>query len=409
MSSSFETHVRAPSPVVDRIPRAMRSLGTMPSAVREILKVTERPEVISFAGGLPAEETFPADAIRGAFDDVLTQDGRAALQYGTTEGYLPLRRWMAERMAGQGRVIQPEELLVTSGSQQALDLVGRVMIDPGDTVLVEAPTYLAALQVFRAYEANIVTVDTDVDGVVIGALEEAVVRERPKLIYLVPDHQNPGGTCLSMERRREVLRIAAQYGVAILEDDPYGELTFDSARLPPLFALDEVGSVIYMSTFSKTLAPGLRIGWVSAPPALLRALTVAKQAADLHTSSLNQRATARLLERFDYDGHLARINALYRGRARAMEAAIAEHFPGEASWVSPKGGLFLWVALDVPVSTDRLFQKALEANVAFVPGEPFFLEPPRRPHLRLNFSHRTEDVIVEGVRRLGRVLAELST
>ncbi len=390
--------------MLDHYPRARRAQRTTPSAVREILKVTERPDIISFAGGLPAPETFPVAAIEAAFADVLGRAGREALQYGTTEGFGPLRAWIAARMGARGRALTAEDVLITSGSQQGLDLVSRVLLDPGDVVLVEAPSYLAALQVFTAAEARVEAVETDADGVRPDALARAIAQHQPKLIYLVPDFQNPSGTRMSLERRRQVLELAARYQVAILEDDPYGELTFDGPRFPPLHALDEAGVVVYLSTFSKTLAPGLRIGWVSAPRELLRAVTVAKQASDLHTGTLTQRAAARLLETFDYAGHVAHISALYGRRAAAMQAAMAEHMPAGVRWNAPRGGLFLWAALPERVSLDRLFVDALEARVAFVPGDPFFVAPPPTPHLRLNFSHRDEATIREGIARLSRVI-----
>lgn len=390
--------------MLDDYPRARRAQRTAPSAVREILKVTERPEIISFAGGLPAPETFPVEAIGRAFAEVLEQSGRDALQYGTTEGFGPLRAWIAARLSARGRALAAEDILVTSGSQQGLDLVSRVLLDPGDTVLVEAPSYLAALQVFTAAEARIEPVETDGDGVRPDALARAIALHQPKLIYLVPDFQNPSGTRMSLERRHQVLELAARHRVAILEDDPYGELTFDGPRFPPLHALDQAGVVVYLSTFSKTLAPGLRIGWVSAPRELLRAITVAKQACDLHTGTLAQRAAARLLESFDYAAHVGRISALYGQRAAAMQAAMAAHMPAGVRWNAPRGGLFLWASLPERVAIDRLFVDALEARVAFVPGDPFFVTPPSTPHMRLNFSHRDEATIREGIARLARVI-----
>jgi 2-aminoadipate transaminase len=390
--------------VLDQVPRASRARIAVPSAVREILKVTERPEVISFAGGLPAEELFPLEAMQRAFAETLAEDGRAALQYATTEGFRDLRAWIAARMAKHGKNVRADDLLITHGSQQGIDLVARVLLDAGDTVAVESPSYLAALQVFRSAEARLVTVPLDREGIDVEALERVLREERPKLLYLIPDHQNPSGARLSLERRHAVLALCRRYRVPILEDDPYGEITFDGPRLPPLYALDDSGLVAYLSTFSKTLAPGLRLGWIAAPAGFLRAIAIAKQGADLHTGALPQRAAARLLETFDYDGHLARIREVYRARASAMEAAIAEYFPREASWISPRGGLFLWVGIDADVSIDRLFASALAANVAFVPGDPFFVEAAPRPYLRLNFSHRREEVITEGIRRLGYAL-----
>jgi len=270
------------------------------SAIREILKVTERPEILSFAGGLPAPEAFPVAELARAHAEVFAREGAAALQYSTTEGFGPLRAWVAERMRRRGLSISPEQVLITSGSQQGIDLVARILVDPGDAVVVESPSYLAALQVFAAHEASFVTVGSDEHGMRVDQLERALKRARPKLVYLVPTFQNPKGTTLALERREQLARLAAEHGVAVLEDDPYGELRYSGAELPAVASLDRRAPIIYLSTFSKTLAPGLRIGWVVAAEETVRALTVAKQACDLHTATLAQRAAARLLESFDY-------------------------------------------------------------------------------------------------------------
>jgi 2-aminoadipate transaminase len=394
--------------ILDNVPRARRARFAVPSAVREILKVTERPDVISFAGGLPAEELFPVEAMQRAIAETLSRDGRAALQYGTTEGYPGLRAWIAERLARHGRPVHAEDLIVTHGSQQGLDLVARVLLDPGDKVVIESPSYLAAIQVFRAAEARMITVPLDQDGIDVGALERVLETEHPKLLYLNPDHQNPSGARLQMARRIAVLELCRRHGVAIIEDDPYGEICFDGPRHPPLYALDGDGAVVYLGTFSKTLAPGLRLGWVVASPGFLRSVAIAKQGNDLHTATLNQRATARLLETFDYDAHLGRIRAVYQSRAKAMESALRDQLGDSVEWISPSGGLFLWVGLPHEVSIDRLFERALSAKVAFVTGEPFFADPTRapRPYMRLNFSHRPEPVIAEGIKRLAAAVRE---
>jgi 2-aminoadipate transaminase len=392
--------------VLDDIPRARRARHAVPSAVREILKVTERPDVISFAGGLPAEELFPVAAMQAAIDETLSRDGRAALQYGPTEGFGGLRAWIAARMSRYGRAVQADDLVITSGSQQALDLVARTLLDPGDTVLVEAPTYLAAIQVFRAEEARLVTVPMDAGGIDVAALERAIKTERPKLLYLNPDHQNPSGARLALDRREKVIALCRDHKVALLEDDPYGEICFHGPRHPPLHALDESGIVIYLGTFSKTLAPGLRLGWVSAPPRFLRTLAIAKQGTDLHTGTLAQRAAATLLESFDFDAHLRRIRGVYEARARAMALALEAHLGRDAFWTPPSGGLFFWVGLRGGVSIDRLFERALALKVAFVTGAPFFAGTPLGAFMRLNFSHRPEPMILEGVRRLAAALEQ---
>ncbi|MEZ4655707.1 MAG: PLP-dependent aminotransferase family protein [Candidatus Eisenbacteria bacterium] len=261
-SKGTPERTRGAEAVLDRIPRAGRARGAAPSAIREILKVTERPDIISFAGGLPAEELFPVEAMAAALGTMLHREGRGALQYGTTEGVVPLREWIARRLSQHGRPVRTEELIVTHGSQQGIDLTARVLLDPGDTVAVESPSYLAALQVFRGAEARLVPVPMDSHGIDLAGVDRVLAEERPKLLYLVPDHQNPAGSRLPLERRRPLLEICRRHGVAILEDDPYGEICFEGRRHPPLFALDEHGVVTYLSTFSKTLAPGLRPdGW----------------------------------------------------------------------------------------------------------------------------------------------------
>lgn len=376
------------------------------SAVREILKVAERPDVLSFAGGLPAPELFPVEAIAEAFTEVLRTDGQAALQYSVTEGYRPLREWIARHSATRGLHTTADQVLITNGSQQGIDLVAKVLLDPGDCVVVEDPSYLAALQVFGGYEAQFETVASDDDGMRMDALEELLSRRRPKLIYIVPEFQNPKGTRLSLERRYQLVALAQRHGVPIFEDDPYGELRFRGPALPPLAALDESGLVIYASTFSKTLAPGLRIGWLVAPPAFLRSLTIAKQAADLHSSTLAQRAVAKLLERFDFQGHLARLRAIYGDRCQAMLDALGEHMPEETRWTRPEGGLFLWTELPGGLSGDTLLAEALKKHVAFVPGSPFFAREPQHAFIRLNFSNRSRAFIQEGIGRLGEVIRE---
>jgi len=396
--------------MLDDFPRARRAQRTPPSAVREILKVTERPDVLSFAGGLPAPELFPVEAMARAFDRVLSTNGAAALQYGTTEGFGPLREWIAARLSSRGRRIHADEILMTHGSQQGLDLVSRVLLDPGDVVVVESPSYLAALQVFSTSEANLVTVEADADGVIPSSLARVLETTKPKLIYLIPDFQNPSGARLSMERRHQVLALAAKHNVPILEDDPYGELSFDGPRFPPLHALDDKGIVVHLSTFSKTLAPGLRLGWVAAPKGFLRSIAVAKQACDLQTSTICQRAASTLLETFDYEAHLAKIRAIYGARAKAMQGALVDHFPRGSKWAPPRGGLFLWVGLEEGIDMEALFKKAIEAKVAFVPGHPFLAGPhvpPKTPFMRLNYSHRNEDDIRTGMARLGRVIASM--
>lgn len=386
-----------------RLARRMASMP--PSAVREILKVAEQPDVLSFAGGLPAPELFPIEPIAAAYAETLTDEGRAALQYSTTEGFGPLREWVCARLATRGIIVGVDQVLITNGSQQGIDLAARILLDPGDLVAVENPSYLAALQTFAGCEASFMVIDSDDSGMDIDALERAVAERLPKLIYVVPEFHNPKGTTLSIERRRRLIRLAQAHRIPVLEDDPYGELRFRGERIPPLAALDDRGMVIHLGTFSKTLAPGMRLGWMVGPKELIRAATIAKQAADLHTGTLAQRAAARLLRTFDYDGHLAVIRRAYGQRCMTMLDALDRHFPPGARWTRPDGGLFVWAELPEGISADDLFADALREKVAFVPGSAFFAGAPKRQFLRLNYSNRPPELIEEGILRLGRVVA----
>jgi 2-aminoadipate transaminase len=385
---------------------ARRMSGMAASAVREILKVAERPDILSFAGGLPAPELFPVSAIAAALEDVLRRDGAAALQYSVTEGFGPLREWVAARLRRQGASVQADDVLITCGAQQGIDLTAKVLLDPGDRVAVECPSYLAALQCFGGYEAQFVPIGSDDDGLQVEDLERALAAgEHPKLVYVVTEFHNPKGTTLCAERRRRLLALARAHGFAILEDNPYGELRFRGQAPLSLLAESDGATVISLGTFSKTLAPGLRLGWMVAPAQVRLAATVAKQAADLHSATLNQRAAARLLETFDYDGHLGRIRAAYGERCDAMRQALARHLPSGTTWTDPDGGLFLWVKLPGGLRADDLFAEALEEKVAFVPGSPFFPAMARRyEFLRLNFSNRPPSLIDEGMARLGKVI-----
>lgn len=385
-----------------RFAKRMSHIGV--SAVREILKVTERPEIISFAGGLPAPELFPVEALARAHTEVFAENGNAALQYSTTEGWQPLRKWIAERMISQGIETEADDILITNGSQQGIDLVAKTFLDKGDKVIVENPCYIAALQAFNAYEAEFVTLESDDDGMQVDQLERAIQESNPKLIYLVADFHNPKGTTLALERRKKLVELSGRYRVPILEDNPYGELRYRGERLPTLASLDREGLVIHLSTFSKTLSPGLRIGWVVAASEIIRELTVCKQAADLHTSTIAQRATARALETFDYDSHIAGLCRVYGERCETMISAIEEHFPAETRWTRPQGGLFLWVELPEHVNGSKLLDAALQERVAFVPGAPFFAQEARENFIRLNFSNSKPAKIIEGIARLGKVI-----
>lgn len=384
---------------------ARRARGITASAVREILKVAERPDVLSFAGGLPAPELFPIAAIARAHATVFEREGAAALQYSTTEGYGPLREWIAADLRRRGvESASADTVMMTAGSQQGIDLVARVLLDPGAVVVVENPSYLAALQVFAGAEARVVPVPTDDDGIDVAALARVLASEPVRLVYLVPNFQNPRGTTLSGPRRHALVTLLQAHQVPVLEDDPYGALRFRGEALPPLAALDDGGLVISLGTFSKTLAPGLRLGWVHASPALLKHLVVAKQACDLHCGSLAQRAVSELLSTFDFEKHLSRLRATYGERCDVMLAALEQHFPRGTRFTRPDGGLFVWAELPGDVDTEELLRLAVKEKVAFVPGAPFFAAAPRRNSLRLNFSNRSPALIREGMARLAKVL-----
>jgi 2-aminoadipate transaminase len=374
------------------------------SEVREILKVTELPEIISFAGGMPAPELFPVAAIAEAHQAVFAEEGPQAMQYSSTEGVRPLREWIARRLAERGVKTNPDGVIITTGSQQAIDLVAKVFVDPGDEVIVENPCYLAALQSFSGFEARFVTIESDDDGMRTDQVEAALQRSRAKLIYIVSDFSNPKGTSLSAERREHLVALARRYRVPILEDDPYSELRYMGVRPPPLAAFDEDGWVIHASTFSKTISPGLRIGWVAAADKIIQELVIAKQAADLHTSTVEQRAVARMLQTFDYDGHIANLCHVYGGRCMMMRNAIEAHFPAETKWTRPEGGLFLWVELPAQINAREAFEEALTDKVAFVTGEAFFANEARQNFIRLNFSNQQPEMIEEGIRRIAKVL-----
>ncbi|MFM2151761.1 MAG: hypothetical protein RL199_196 [Pseudomonadota bacterium] len=385
---------------------AHRASSLQPSAVREILKIAERPDILSFAGGLPAPELFPVEAITKAHASVLATEAAAALQYSSTEGYLPLREWIATRLARLGIETDSDRTLITSGSQQGIDLAARVLIDPGATVAVEDPSYLAALQSMRSFGARFLPVPSDDDGMQVEWLEERAERENVRVVYLVPNFQNPRGTTLSAERRRRLVALAARLNIAIIEDDPYGELRFRGESIPPMASMDDAGVVVRLGSFSKTLVPGLRIGFATGPQHLIRAMTVAKQASDLQAGTLAQRVAVRLLESFDYDGHIATLRRTYGERRDAMLAALERHMPPEAHWTRPDGGMFVWLTLPSGMRTEDLFPAAIAEKVAFVPGSGFFAGEKKYECMRLNYTNCAPALIAEGMARLGRVVTK---
>ncbi|MGC1952236.1 MAG: PLP-dependent aminotransferase family protein [Gammaproteobacteria bacterium] len=394
---------------------AQRTQRMTSSVIRELLKITEKPDIISFAGGLPAKEVFPRAEIKAACERVLDEQGASALQYSATEGILALREMLVRHMGRYGIKVTPDNVLVTAGSQQGLDLIGKLFLNPGDRVLTEAPTYLGALQAWSAYQPEYLVVPTDEEGLDIDRLEEQL-RAAPKFLYVLPNFQNPSGVTLSLARRRRLVQLANHYGVPVVEDDPYGQLRYEGEDLPPLVELDAqyhgcatgehdfTGDVLYLSTLSKTLAPGLRVGWVVAPHAVIQRLVQMKQGADLHTSTFCQMVAYEVARRGFLDRHVAELRQVYAARRDAMLEALARHCPEGVTWTRPQGGLFLWVTLPPPLHSDRLFEAALREKVAFIPGSPFFPRGGGERTLRLNFSYCTPSVIQEGIQRLGAVI-----
>ncbi|WP_420238897.1 PLP-dependent aminotransferase family protein [Telmatobacter bradus] len=386
-----------------------RRMGQVrPSTIRQILKVTEQPDMISFAGGLPAPECFPVAEVAQSAARVLAEAGAQALQYAVTEGYGPLREKFAAEMKTRGVVCSTENILITTGSQQALDLIGKVFLDPGDCVLTESPTYLAAIQAFQSYEVRFASAPTDVNGLDTDQLEEVIVRERPKLIYTIPNFQNPTGITQSAERRVKLYELAARYGVLVVEDDPYGKLRYAGQDIAPIKSHDRDGNVIYVSTVSKTVTPGLRLGWVVAAEPVLNKLVVAKQAADLHASNLDQRIVERYLTDFDNNAHVEKIRAVYGSRFSCMNACLTEFMPEGFEWTHPEGGMFLWVTCPETVNTWDLMKAAVQRNVLFVPGADFFPDGSGHRYLRLNFSNASEAMIRTGIERLAEVAGQFA-
>ncbi|MFL6674497.1 MAG: PLP-dependent aminotransferase family protein [Massilia sp.] len=372
------------------------------SFIREILKITQRPEIISFAGGLPSPATFPVERMKAAYDKVLTDSGRVALQYGPTDGYAPLREWIANSLSTEGTKIVPEQILMVSGSQQALDLLGKVLIDEGSRVLVETPSYLGALQAFSVYRPEFKSVDTDEHGLVPSSIEP--VANGARLLYSLPNFQNPTGRTLSVERRLELVETCARLGLPLIEDDPYGALSYKGEPMPKMVAMNPDG-VIYMGSFSKVLTPGIRLGYVCAPLPLVRRLELAKQAADLHTAQLTQMVVHEVVKDGFLDQHIPTIRALYAQQCQVMLDAMAEHFPAGVSWTRPEGGMFIWVTLPKQVDAMKLLDQSIAARVAFVPGAPFYANEPETNTLRLSFVTVPPERIREGIAILGKLIA----
>lgn len=393
---------------------ALRTISMKGSAIRELLKITQMPDVISFAGGMPAPEIFPVEEFKQACIRVLDEQGSEALQYGTTDGYLPLREMISRHTNQYGIKVTADNIMITNGSQQALDLLGKIFINPGDRILVESPTYLGALQAWNTYNAQYVTVLSDDDGIQVDKLELAL-RAGPKFMYVLPNFQNPTGVTLSLERRKILVELADRYGVPIIEDDPYGQLRFEGKHIPTVEYLDDQlygngdsyhGNVIYLSTFSKILAPGIRLAWVVATPEIIQKLVMAKQGADLHTSTFNQIVAYEVSRKGFLDGHIKTINSIYKERRDIMLEELEKNMPEGVKWTKPLGGLFLWASLPEKCNSKELLVKAVEKKVAFVPGESFYPNGGGLNTMRLNFSNAQPEMIKIGIQRLAETIKE---
>ncbi len=380
------------------------------SAMRDLMALTERDDVISLAGGLPDTSTFPPDSYAALMRTVATDSCARALQYGPTDGFTRVKRCIAKVMGAEGMDIEPDELLVTTGGQQVIDLVCKTLVDPGDVVVAEAPTYPGAIPTFSAYQADVVQVTMDRDGMLIDELRATLDElersgRRPKFIYTVPNFHNPAGVTMSLERRRELVQIAGERELLVLEDNPYGLLRYEGEPLPTLRSLDDE-FVIYSSTFSKILSPGVRLGWTAAPAPILQKMQLGKQSADLCSSSVSQCFVAAYFDSGPWDDYVRSLLEIYRRRRDVMLDSLAEHFPREAEWTHPQGGLFIWATMPPYIDTTDLLARALEEHVAFVPGRAAYVDGRGASSMRLNFSGVGEDDIREGIRRVGEVVRE---
>lgn len=376
------------------------------SAIREILKITSRPEVISFAGGLPAPELFPVKDISDAAQTVFSKYGSTALQYSITEGILSLREKIISSFHSHSKGLSKDNILITQGSQQGLDLLSKLFIDRGSVIFTENPSYLGALQSFQLFRADIVPILSDDNGIRPDSLLEKLKEKRPALLYLMPNFQNPSGSSLSLERRRELVGIANDYDVRVIEDDPYGELLFRGEKLPSLFTLGNSRNFIYLSSFSKTVAPGLRVAYALADAEIISKLVIIKQGTDLQTNTLGQYLVYEYLEGGKYFEHVGNLRKMYGLRRDCMLSAMKRHFPESVTWNSPSGGMFLWVKLPEGKDARQLLERSLSRNVAFVPGQEFFPDSSGKNTIRLNFSNASPEKIEEGIGRMGEVLRE---
>ena len=400
MASNFSRHF------------AERAKDMKASEVRELLKLLQVPGMISFAGGFPNPETFPVELIRKIADDILRKDGSQALQYGITEGYPPLREAVADRMNKKGMDVSKDNVLITSGSQQVIDLMGKMFIDPGDIVVISAPTYLTALTAFSAYQATFESIPMDQDNMRMDLFEDRVKKlarrgRQPKIVYVLPNFHNPAGVTMPEKSRKKLIDLASDFDLIVLEDDPYSELRYTGEHIPPIKSFDDEGRVVYMGTFSKILAPGLRTGWLVADPEILRKLVIAKQSTDVCTNVLSQRIAHEYIIQGHIDPQIEKIKKIYGRKLDIMLKGLEEYAPSEIKWVRPEGGMFLWLTLPETIDSGDLLTKALKKHVAFVTGKAFYADPKDGKNaMRLNFTHPSDDTITEGLKRLGSVMNE---
>lgn len=376
------------------------------SAVREILKLTQQPDMISFGGGMPSEDAFPTEDLKRIMNGIVADLGGEVLQYGVTEGYLPLREEIVKMMAAKGVQAKADDVLITSGSQQGIDLVARAFLNKGDKVIVESPTYLSAIQVFKLYEADLIPVAVDEDGILPGELQKIfdTYGEAVKLVYMVPTFQNPTGKAMPLARRQEILSIINQQKVVLIEDDPYGDLRYSGEAIPTFASLDKEGQVLYLGSFSKVVAPGLRVGYAIADEAILSKMVIGKQANDVHTPMFSQMVIAQYLKEGLLPGHLAEINAMYRQKRDEMLKCLDAYMPAGVKWTHPDGGLFIWLELPEGMNSNDLFMEAVKEKVAFVAGDSFFAHGEVKNAMRLNFSNATWENIEIGIRKLAEVI-----
>jgi 2-aminoadipate transaminase len=390
---------------------ASRTKVMTSSVMRDLMAITARPEVISLAGGLPDTSTFPPDTFAAVAQRIAAESCAKALQYGPTDGLPETKDCIAAVMEAEGMHVDAEDVLVTTGGQQVIDLVSKTLIDPGDVVIAEGPTYPGAVPTFSSYEADVVQIDMDADGMRVDLLEQELERldrdgRTPKFIYTVPSFQNPAGVTMSAPRRKRLVEVAHERELLVLEDNPYGLLRYEGEAPSPLYALDGGVYVMYLGTFSKILSPGIRLGWVVAPPPVLEKMNVGKQATDLCTSTLSQLMVQAYFEEGRWRDYVESLTEIYRARRDTMLDALADHFPPQAEWTRPGGGMFIWATLPDFIDTTDLLARALRDNVAFVPGEAAYLDGRGRSSMRLNFSGCDEDAIREGIRRIGEVVTE---